>query len=232
MKQSVTLIMAILLSAYFWGCRNVEVVTIGSADLVSGDMLLVDGFPHELISGMPEVAGPDRPEGTGLMWEWSGTNNQWKACICQMFAFRAFQVFGKYTRMVDINSEIIDVTSGWNTDGPDELMEMIDWLGGFSYADPITENAYMTIEDAWYDFKISGMTVRVQSMADNYAFVHDTDHDGYHADWNFFDYRTAFKTGNGTAAEKTYFKNVIRSQIVNNFKGKTFFRVSLSGLRS
>lgn len=227
MRKTVTLVMVIMLSVYLWGCRHVEFVTVGSDDLESDDIVVVDGVRYKLISSMPEVPGPDRPDGTGLMWEWNSANNQWKSCICQMVAFRALQAFSKYARMADIHSEYFDITTGWNTDGPDELMELIDWQGTFSYADPITDNDYLTLDDAWYDFTIFNLTVRVRSTADNYQFVHNADHDGYHEDWDFFDYRTAFKTGNGTMAEKNYFKNVVRPQIVNNLKGETVLKVGL-----
>jgi hypothetical protein len=222
MKKTIPLIMAVMLSVNFWGCRHAEFIAVGS-----GDLVVVDGVPYELISSMPEVPGPDRPEGTGLMWEWDGAMNQWKTCICQMVAFRALQAFGEYTRMPDIHSEYFDITTGWNTDGSDNLMKLIDWKGAFLYADPITDNEYLTLDDAWYDFATTRLTVRIRPTADNYHFVHDTDHDGYHEDWDFFDYRTAFKTGSGTTAEKNYFKNVVRPQIVNNFKAETIFEIRL-----
>lgn len=220
MKKTIPLIIVVVLSVYLWGCRHAEFVTVGSTGLV-----VVDGFQYELVSSMPEVPGPDRPEGTGLMWEWDGATNQWKTCICQMVAFRALQAFGEYTRMTDIHSEFFDIATGWNTDGPDNLMKLIDWQGAFFYADPIADNEYLTLDDAWYDFTAAGLTVRVWSMAENYHFVHDRDHEGCHEDWDFFDYRTAFKTGSGTPAEKNYFKNVIRPQIVNNLKADTKFKI-------
>lgn len=227
MRRTITLILALLLGFSIWGCRYVEFVSVGSQDLESGDIITVDGTRCELISSTPEIPGPERPQGTGLMWEWDSKGNQWKECICQMVAFRAVQAFVESMRIKNIHSGSYDITTGWNTDGPAEIMELTGWQGALTYADPITAGEYLTLDDAWYDFTFAGMTVRVRSTAGNYRFTHDTGHAGYHKDWNFFDYRTATQAGSGTTAEKNYFKNVVRPQIVNNFKGKTVYEVRL-----
>lgn len=225
MRKIVLPIMIVMLTGYLWGCRHAEFLTVGSDDMVSEDILVVDGVEYDLISDMPGISGPNRPDGTGLMWEWNTDNNQWKTCICQMVAFRALQVFSEYTGMTDIQSTYFNITTGWNTDGPEELLTAVDWQGGFSYAETITDNEYLTLDDAWYDFAIPGFIIRIRSMADNYDFVHNTTHEGYREDWDFFDYRTAFKTDSGTTAEKAYFKNVVRPQVVDNFKAETVYEI-------
>ena len=119
--------------------------------------------------------------------------------------------------------------TGWNTDGPEELfVDNMPWTeADLTYADPITANEYLTLEDAWYKFTIEGTgTYLVSSKAGNYAIDADTGHTGYQDGWDFFDYRTYFKTNQGLDDTKFYFRDVARPQIVENFEGGTSFDVT------
>jgi hypothetical protein len=197
-------------------------------NLAADDFVTVDGTAYELVTAKPTDPGPALPAGAGLMWEWNTSTSDWKACICQMVAFRALQAVGQYADITDFTSAGTDILTGWNTDGPVELyVDRMVWTEGanFAYADPITPNPQLDLDDAWYEYTINGTTYRVESQAGNYAFTDDTGHAGYQAGWDFFDYREFVKDG-GSGAKKSYFSGVIRPQIVNNFKGATSFDVA------
>jgi hypothetical protein len=189
-------------------------------NLTADDFVTVDGASYDLVSPQP-------PTGAGLMWEPDGSGG-YKACICRMVAFRALQAVGQHVNISDFNSADTHILTGWNTDGPEELyVDNMPWVKdtNFAYADSMTPNEDLTRDDAWYQYTIGGQAYRVESRAGNYEFTHDDQVAGYHADWDFFDYRSYVK-GGGTGDEKTYFSGVVRSQIVDNFKGATSFDVN------
>lgn len=146
-----------------------------------------------------------------------------------MLSFRALQAVITQTATTDLSSAGTTIVAGWNTEGPEELfVENMPWVDGvnFSYGDGLTENSQMTLADAWFVFSVNGAGVfRVSSSAANYAFTPDAAHEGYHADWDFFDYRTYFQTHATMDAEKMYFRDVVRPQIVANFKNGASFEV-------
>ena len=198
-------------------------------NLAADNLVTVDGTTYDLVSPKPTDPGPTLPAGTGLMWEWNADATTWKACICRMVAFRALQAAGQSVGITDFTSAITGILTGWNSDGPEELyVDNMPWVDGtnFAYAVSMTSNAELTLADAWYEYTIGDQTYRVESRAGNYAFNPDTGHAGYRVDWDFFDYRSAVKNGSGNADEKAYFKNVVRSQIVDNFKEETSFNVN------
>ncbi|MGD8386063.1 MAG: hypothetical protein PVG49_02905 [Desulfobacteraceae bacterium] len=224
MKKIVFLLISAMLAIAFGSTAHAAIV-----DLTADDYVTVDGTEYELVTAKPTEDGPDIPDGTGLMWEWNSSSGVWKACICKMTAFRALQAVGQYLDIDDFSSSDTEILTGWNTDGPEELfVGNMPWVMGtnFSYADSMPEPAYLDLVDAWYEFTISGQTYRVQSVADNYTFMDDTSHAGYQEGWDFFDYRTYFKTNSGMDDIKMYFRDVVRSQIVDNFKGATSFDVT------
>ena len=196
--------------------------------------IMIDGVDYLLYSGMPSTGDPSAtlppPDDTGLMWEWNAQNNCWKVCLCRMVAFRALQALERHLAADGFDSGEIDIVTGWSTDGPEELYcDIMPWVQGdnFSYAASITSPAQLTVDDAWYEFTAGGTkTYRVASLASNYAFAHDTAHPGYHSDWDFFDYRTHYKTSASADDEKDYFANVIRGQVVDNFLATTAFAVT------
>jgi hypothetical protein len=200
----------------------------GRVSVDTGSTLTVDGTVYPLVSAKPSSAGPDAPDGTGLMWEWNSTAGTWKSCLCRMVAFRALQALEKSLALTAINSDQIDIVTGWNTHGPEEMyVDLMTWVEGdnFSYASDITAGADLAQDDAWFLFTVEGLgTYKVSSDYQNYAFEHEIDAAGYHADWDFFDYRQYVKNG-GTGDETTYFSSVIRSQIADNFTGTTYFDV-------
>ena len=227
MKRTVQIFMAAMLVLAFSGVSFGATVTVPSADTA-----IVDTTSYELVTSKPAEDGPDVPDGTGLMWEWNADAGSWKACICRMVAFRALQAVGQYAGIADFSSADTSILTGWNTDGPEELyVENMPWTLGtnFSYDDDLTAAAQLTLADAWYEFEIAGQTYRVQSLAENYAFTNDTGSeyyaDGFMDGWDFFDYRTYFKTTSGMDDTKNYFKTVIRPQIVDSFKTATAFDV-------
>jgi len=189
-------------------------VTVGSESTIS-----VDGTFYTLVGEKPN----------GIMWEDDGLGG-YKACGCKMSAFRALQALGDYLGMNDtFTTSAISIKTGWNTHGPEELyVETLGWVEGvnFSYADPITGVQYLTLADSWYEFTIGGHTYRVNLDDSIYDFTPDSNHAGYHADWDFFEYRTFAQTTTGTAAEKTYFVNVVKPQLMDTLKGETTFEVS------
>lgn len=190
--------------------------------------LTVDGNVYQLISDKPSSGGPDVPDGTGLMWEWNSDKGTWKACLCRMVAFRALQALEKNLGLTDIKSDQINIVTGWNTHGPEEIyVDLMSWVEGdnFSYAGDITPGADLTLDDAWFRFTVEGYgTYEVTSSSLNYEFDHDENALGYHDDWDFFEYRSYFKK-NEIGAEKAYFSSVIRSQIVDNLTGTSYFDV-------
>jgi hypothetical protein len=221
-KLARSVFVSILLIASFGSAYGATVV------VPADDFVTVDGVTYKLVSSMPTEPGPDLPDGAGVMWEWDGTKNQWKACICQMTAFRALQAVAQFAGISDIDSAATNIVTGWNTDGPVELyVDRMGWVEGdnFAYAEPITPSADLALADAWYALTIGGTTYRVQSRASNYSFTAQEDRDGHHQGWDFFDYRTAVQSGTATPVEKTYFQTVVRPQIVENFEGVTSFEV-------
>jgi hypothetical protein len=216
MKKAKVFVLTILTFLFASGVSGAVMINVGPGDLVT-----VDGTQYDLIT-----TPPDR---SGLMWEPDG-NGGYKACLCRMVGFRALQAIGQYLSIDDFNSSQTTILTGWNTDGPEELfVDNMPWVEGtnFSYSDPITAGAYLNLDDAWFNFTVEGQgTYRILSTADNYMFNHNTDHAGYHEDWDFFDYRTYFKTHSGMDNEKLYFKDVVRGQVVDNLKGDTSFDVS------
>ena len=189
------------------------------------DGITIDGSEYILISDKPAGAQPLDPP--GLMWEYEV--DHWKACICRMVAYRSLQALEQKLGLGNIDSSSINILTGWNTDGPEELyIDNMPWTEtDLAYADPITASEYLTLEDAWYEFTIEGTGIcLVGSQAENYAIDADTEHDGYQEGWDFFDYRTYFKTNTGMDDTKLYFKDVARPQIVENFKGATSFDVT------
>ncbi|NDY71391.1 hypothetical protein DO021_21160 [Desulfobacter hydrogenophilus] len=203
---------------------HAEFITVGSDSI-----LTVDGAEYQLISAKPSSDGPEVPDGTGLMWEWNSTSTTWQACLCRLTAFRALQALETSLNLTTITSDQIDIVTGWNTHGPEEMyVDLMTWVenDNFSYAGDITPGADLTLDDAWFIFTIEGIgTYEVTSSAQNYAFEHDVDAAGYQADWDFFDYRRYVKNG-GTGDESTYFSSVIRSQVVENLTGTTYFEVN------
>ena len=196
--------------------------------LSSDSALTVDGNVYQLISAKPATDGPGVPDGTGLMWEWNSGNGSWKNCLCRMVAFRALQALQNSLGLASINSDQINIVTGWNTHGPEETyVDAMTWVEGvnFDYADDITDGAYLTLNDAWFVFTIEGVgTYEVTSSYENYLFEHDSTVAGYREDWDFFDYRTHVKDV-GTGDEVAYFSQVIRGQVVENLKGTTYFNV-------
>jgi hypothetical protein len=200
------------------GTGNTAVITVPEADIVR-----VDNFDYKLVSTPPDY--------DGLMWEWNAEKEQYKACICRMTAFRSLQALEQVLPPIsDINTGATDITTGWNTDGPEELLvDNMPWIkrDNFHYADSMTPGSDLAITDAWYRYIIDGMgTYMVSSAAGNYDFSHDKKHPGYDSNMDFFDYRTYFKTAPGMDAKKEYFRDVVRGQIVDNFKEETEFNVS------
>ncbi len=214
MKKSLVLVSAVLFLIMSFSLAGAASVTVGAESTIT-----VDGTSYTLVSVPPDYSG--------LMWEVSGTG--YKACLCKMTAFRALQALGIYLSNNDLPSAQINITTGWNTDGPEELfVESMPWVEGvnFSYADPITPGSLLTLTDAWYEFSYMGATYKVSSSYDNYRFSPDINHAGYVEDWDFFDYRTYFQTTSGSDPKKNYFSTILRPQIVDNLKGETWFEVS------
>ncbi len=214
------------------GFAGAETVTVGAENAVT-----VDGSVRKLVSAAPTTGDPavtPPPAGTGLMWEWESSGGTWKACLCRMFSFRALQAVMVHTAATDLSSAGTKIIAGWNTEGPEELfVENMPWVEGvnFSYGEGLTENSQMTLDDVWFVFSINGAGVfRVSASVANYAFTPDTTHEGYHADWDFFDYRTYFKTHATMDAEKKYFRDVVRPQIVANFKNGASFEVETQAI--
>lgn len=199
------------------GIAQAKPITVGLAD----NTVSVDGKKYELVTTSDK---------SGLMWEeTSPGSGTYKACICSMFAFRALQAVGEYLGLSDLKTEDITIVSGWSTDGPERIFDhSMGWDMGknFSYTDPLTDPTNLTLADAWLTFTSNGVTYKVSSLAENYAFTDDTSHDGYHAGWDFFKYRTHFQTVSNSDATGAYFKNVIRGQIVDNFTQSAAFEVT------
>jgi len=230
MKKLLFILSAIAIVLLFEaaGVAGETLVTVGAENLV-----IVDGSTYKLVSPKPATGDPavtPPPADTGLMWEWSAAKGDWKSCLCRMGGFRALQAVGTFLSIDDFNSSRTSIVTGWNTHGPEELfVENMPWVEGtnFSYAAPITSGTQLTLDDAWFTFTIDGIgTYRVSTFARNYKIDHDTGHPGYHVGWDFFDYRTYYKTHTGMDAEKEYFRDVVRGQIVNNYKGDTRFNIS------
>ncbi|MGI6656184.1 MAG: PEP-CTERM sorting domain-containing protein [Desulfobulbus sp.] len=180
--------------------------------------LSVDGTEYTLVSTPPDYSG--------LMWEQTGNGN-YKACICEMFSFRALQALGQHLGASELSSSEITVLTGWNSHGPEGLF--VDSLGfgaNFQYADPITSAPYLTLEDAWFNFTYQGTTYQASSQAQNYAFTADPTHAGHQDGWDFFEYRTHVQTTSGMDDTKVYFRSVIRPQIVDNFADGVDFEVN------
>ncbi len=192
------------------GSAFADTVTVNATDSLN-----IDGTSYSLVS--------DSYEGGGLMWEPSGTS--YKACLCRMVAYGALQAVAGYLGITDLTSSEISIVTGWNTDGPEELYELMGWTGtNFSYAQNMTDNASLTLADAWFEFTINGTTYRVTSSALNYEFTVDGTESGYVEDYDFFDYRSYVKNG-GTGATKSLFSSNIRDQIADNLSGVTYFDV-------
>jgi len=190
---------------------HADSVTVGPESTIS-----VDGTSYTLVAPHPE----------GVMWD-----TPTKACGCKMFGFRALQAVGDYLGLNDTFARGgMGVTTGWNTHGAEDLyIETFDWVNGggeFAYASPITASPYLTLADAWYEFTIGGAPYRVQADASLYDFTPDPSHAGYHADWDFFDYRTHAQTTTGSSNEKVYFQNVVRPQFITHLQGATQFDVT------
>jgi len=178
--------------------------------------VVVDGNHYTLVTP---------PGGGGLMWEGN------KACLCAMTAFRALQAFGTFLSLSEFDSHQISITTGWNTHGPEELfVDKMTWVAGvnFAYADPITASPQLTLQDAWYNFTYQGNIYRVDSHYNNYRFSPVSSAPGYVAGWDFFAYRTAVQTGTATPAQRNYFRDIIRPQIVANLEGQTWFDVAVT----
>ena len=199
------------------GTGNTAVITVPEADIVR-----VDDFNYKLVSTPPDH--------DGLMWEWNAEKEEYKACLCRMTAFRSLQALEQFLSISSINIVEIDITTGWNTDGPEELfVDNMPWIKGdnFHYADSMTNSPDLVIADAWYRYVIDGIgTYMVFSTTGNYDFIHDENHPGYNPNMDFFDYRTYFKTALGMDDKKKYFRDVLRGQIADNFKGETEFNVN------
>ncbi|MBL0699980.1 MAG: VPLPA-CTERM sorting domain-containing protein [Desulfosarcina sp.] len=192
----------------------------------AGDGITIDGSGYILKSEEPTGKPPIDPP-PGLMWEYA--TDHWKACICRMVGYRALQALDQHLGLGNINSSSINILTGWNTDGPEEIfVDNMPWTeDDLTYADPITANEDLTLGDAWYKFSIEGTgTYLVSSQAVNYTIDADIEHSGHQEGWDFFAYRTYFKTHSGMDDTKMYFKDVARPQIVENFKGATSFDVT------
>lgn len=197
-------------------------VTVGS-----GAIYNVDGTTYNLIT---DPLATDPPDYSGLMWEeTSPGSGTYKACLCSMFSFRALQAIGQSLNITDLNSAYTSIVAGWNTDGPEHIfVDSMGWKIGtnFAYADPIPASKDLGLKDAWLTFTIDGTTYKVSSLAENYAFTANTTHGGYHEGWDFFAYRTYFQSTSGMDATKEYFRDVIRGQIVENFKKGAAFDIT------
>ncbi|MBM9612866.1 PEP-CTERM sorting domain-containing protein [Desulfobulbus rhabdoformis] len=183
--------------------------------------LSVDGNSYTLVSEAPDTSG--------LMWEEkSPGSGEYKICLCSMFAYRAIQAFGQYLGISDLGTTTIDAVTGWSTDGPEHIFTTLGWVvgTGFNYTDPITDSALLTLGDAWISFTIDTTTYKFSSLAENYAFTDDMSHAGYQTGWDFFNYRTHFKTHADMDDIKTYFQEVVRGQVVSNFKNGAAFEVT------
>ena len=196
------------------GSVQAATVNVGSTGMVS-----VDGTTYTLVTTSPEDGG--------LMWEeTSPSSGVYKACICSMFSFRALQAISEYLGISDMNTASTTIVSAWSTDGPEHVFtDTMGWKVGsnFIYTDPITASPSLTLDDAWLTFTIGSSTYKVSSLAENYDFIDDTNHAGYQAGWDFFDYRRYFQTNPGMDDTKMYFRDVVRAQIVTNFTdGATF----------
>lgn len=214
--------------------RNITAALAATLILVSGtaraaivpidsnDPIVVDGTSYKLVT--------DAPDYSGLMWEETQPGSGvYKTCLCSMFSFRALQALAQFLDLDNLDKAAITIVSGWNTDGPEHIfVDSMGWDGGstFSYTDPITASSELTLEDAWITFTVGGTTYKVSSLAENYSFTDDTDHPGYRDEWDFFDYRTHFKTTSETDDAKNYFRDVIRSQVVANFTDGAAFDVT------
>lgn len=189
---------------------HADSVTVGVESTIS-----VDGKSYTLVAPYPD----------GVMWD-----DAIKACGCKMFGFRALQAVGDYLGLDDTFTRSgMGVTTGWNTHGADELyIDTFDWVNGggaFAYTSPITATPYLALADAWYEYTIGGHTYRVQADASIYEFNHNTSHAGYHADWDFFDYRMYAQTATDSTDEKNYFLTVVRPQLITHLQGATQFDV-------
>lgn len=206
------------------GVAYAQLVTVAATPI----SITVDQNSYQLISEKPEASGPTIPDGTGLMWEWNSDKNVWKTCLCRMVAFRALQALEDYLGLEGINSNQVNIVTGWNTHGPEELyVDLMPWVEdvNFNYVDNITPGADLTLNDAWFIFTVEGYgSYKVSSSASNYEYQDDVNVAGYTEGWDFFDYRSYVKNG-GTEDAATYFANVIRSQVAENFKGATCFEV-------
>lgn len=183
----------------------------------SDSTLIVDEDVYTLKSEPPNY--------TGLMWEDGNSGKQ--VCGCGTMAFRAMQAFIKYLCLgKDKISRTVHIETGWSTPGAEEMyVEKMGWTR-FSYADVAADPRYLTIEDAWYRFTLGGRSFLVTSDVHNYRFTPDPNHPGYHADWDFFAYRTYAKT-QASGPEKAYFRDVVRPQYISNLMGETVFDVRL-----
>ena len=222
-SRRIRVLITVLLISFIASTAQAAAVYSGADSLIS-----VDGTAYQLVTQQPATDGPVIPDGTGLMWEWNSGTESWKSCVCMMTAFRALQTVMQVAGIENVENQSVNILTGWSTDGPEELfVDILGWEAGsgFLYADPITAATDLTLTDAWYEFNISGQIYRVQSLAENYAFTDDPSHDGYQEGWGFFDYRTYFKTALEMDATKEYFRDVVRSQIVENFSSTAGFDV-------
>lgn len=215
MKKAVVAVMVTMALIFSTGVCGATLVTVGSGGIVS-----VDQQHYNLTASAAEG---------GLMWE-ADAAGQFKACICSMLSFRALQAIGQHLGITDFTSAQIQITTGWNTDGPERIfVENLGWQEGtgFLYADPLADASQQTLDDVWFTFAIDGMgTYKVSAVADNYEIIADTAHAGYREGWNFFDYRTYAQTTPSTDAVKNYFQTVVRGQIVENYTAGAAFEVA------
>nr|WP_320009489.1 hypothetical protein [uncultured Desulfobulbus sp.] len=201
---------------------SVATAQAASVTLGTDTALSVDGTSYTLVSTAPDYSG--------LMWEEKTPGSgDYKICLCSMFAYRTIEGLSQYLGLSELETAAIWVVTGWSTDGPEHIFSTLGWDVGtnFLFSDPITEPALLSIDDAWVSFTLGSTSYTLSSLAENYAFTDDTTHAGYQEGWDFFAYRTYFKTADGFDATKAYFQDVVRGQIVNNLTNRATFEINV-----
>lgn len=113
-------------------------------------------------------------------------------CFCQRLAFRSAQAFLAATGATAINSDTLTITTRWNTHGAEELfIHALGWDDErVIYPANLTDEAYLTVEDAAYYFAYPEGETIWKVQATEHLFPE-----------GFFEKRTAFQTAS-TPEEK------------------------------